>query len=100
MEAEIQRLDRDALFADRRAAAARVERETDEILAAAAELRRTHMVRFVDEMRARSHNRRERDRIITGLSPGRHRRSERPPGDIPLDLESRAGEAHSERRRP
>ena len=52
MEAEIQRRDRDALFADRRAAAARVERETDEILAAAAELRRTHMVRFVDEMRA------------------------------------------------
>lgn len=67
MEAEIQRLDRDALLADRRAAAARVERETDEILAAAAELRRTHMVRFVDEMRARSHTRRERDRIITGI---------------------------------
>jgi hypothetical protein len=100
MEAEIQRLDRDALFADRRAAAARVERETDEILAAAAELRRTHMVRFVDEMRARSHTRRERDRITTGLSPGRRRHSERPPGDIPLDLESRAGKGHSGRRAP
>jgi hypothetical protein len=100
MDAEIQRLDRDALFAERRAAAARIAQETDEILAAAAELRRTHMVRFVDEMRARAHTRRERERITRGLSPGRGRRSGRPPGDLPLDLEGRAGEGHSERRRP
>jgi len=77
------------------------ERETDEILAAAAELRRTHMVRFVDEMRARSHTQRERDRIATGLSPGRRRRSGRPPGDLPLDLDLESGAGgHSERRRP
>ena len=76
METETHSLDRDALLADRRMAAARIERETDEILAAAAELRRAHMVRFVDEMRARSHTRRERDRITSVIFPGQRRHSE------------------------
>jgi hypothetical protein len=76
METETHRLDRDALLADRRAAAARVERETDEILAAAAEMRRAHMVRFVDAMRDRAHARRERDRITSVLFPDQRRHSE------------------------
>jgi hypothetical protein len=64
MEPETHRLDREAMLADRRAVAERVQREVDEAVAAAAEKRHAAFERFVDDLRAKAAIQREYERII------------------------------------
>ncbi len=62
MEPEAHRLDREALLADRLRVAQRVQREVDEVAAAAAEKRRSYLEWFVDHMRIEAQGEIERER--------------------------------------
>jgi len=80
MEPETHRFDREAMLADRRAVAERVQREVDELVAAAAEKRRVSFERFVDDLRVRAATEREYERVRSqgALGPGKAS-AQRPP---------------------
>lgn len=67
MEPEIHRLDREAMLADRLAAAERVRREVDDAVAAAVKKRRAFFDRFVDHIRVENRAQVERDRLWAGM---------------------------------
>jgi hypothetical protein len=67
VEPESHRLDREAMLADRLAAAERVHRETDETIAAAAAKRKAFFDQFVDHMRAETRAQLERERLWSGM---------------------------------
>jgi hypothetical protein len=67
MEPESHRLDREAMYADRLAAAERVRREIDETVSAAAEKRRAYLERFVNDLRIEAWAQAERRRLLAGM---------------------------------
>jgi len=92
MEVQLQRLDREALLADRLAAAERVHRETDAEVAAAREKRLAFMMSRVDAVRAGATAERERLRIqaatlaaFEAREAQRHATEPRQTSEIPED---------------
>jgi hypothetical protein len=65
MEPEIHRLDREAMLAEHRAVAERVQREVDEAVATAAEKRRASFEQFFDHMRVKAATRLEYEHFRT-----------------------------------
>jgi hypothetical protein len=89
MEPESHRLDREAMYADRLAAAERVRREIDEIVSAAAEKRRAYLDRFVNDLLIEAWAQAERRRLLAGMEAAYASRlvdhKSRPPGAGRID---------------
>jgi hypothetical protein len=69
MEPETHRLDREAMLAEHRTVAERIQREVDEVVAAAAEKRRASFEQFFDHMRTEAAAWREYEHLRTLAAP-------------------------------